>query len=137
MHTPAAAMANMKDKLLPPADRAQLETMYGQSIGPWLDAKLEAKAQEMLARFRDAWAQTWKDWAGENAMERAELLISREEVAEMLDVSLSTVKRMEVSGELPKPRKVGKSGKIVRHRLVDIEELANVRGPALVPRYPD
>ena len=47
----------------------------------------------------------------------------------MLGVSLSTIKRMEHTGELPEPIKFNE--RIVRHRLVDIEEVARTMRPIM------
>ena len=56
--------------------------------------------------------------------DREQWLVSREEAAELLNVSLSTLKRLE-GADLPEPIKFGE--RIVRHRLVDIEGLARTR----------
>jgi len=60
---------------------------------------------------------------------RDQLLVSRSEAAAMLGVSLSTIKRMEHTGELPEPIKFNE--RIVRHRLVDIEEVARTMRPIM------
>jgi len=119
-----AKVARLKAKLLPAADREEIETLYGKAVGPIIDAKLEARAQELLGEYRQAWQKTYSDFFGDMT-QREVLLVSREEAAALLNVSLSTIKRMEDSGELPEPRKFGERN--VRHRLVDIERIANVR----------
>ena len=49
-------MAKHRANLLPAADRAELEATYGKIIGLFIDAKLEAKADELIQRYHRAWA---------------------------------------------------------------------------------
>lgn len=114
-------LAAAKDKLLPLAERAELEALYGKVIGPIIDAKLEAKAQELVALHAESVRQVL-DHALADTIDRDTLLASRDEAAKLLGVSLSTIKRMEESGELPEPIKFGE--RTVRHRLIDIEAIA-------------
>ncbi len=113
-----------KADLLHPAERAALEAQLGEIVGPILDAKLEAKAVELVERYRLTQLAVLSSILGDTT-ERDRLLVSRDEAAEMLAVSLSTVKRMEESGELPEPIKFGE--RVVRHRLIDIEAIAKVQ----------
>jgi excisionase family DNA binding protein len=81
---------------------------------PALTALLDAKVEELAARYEKAWraaSATLKE------DERGSLK-TREEVAELLGCSISTVQRLEKSGELPKPRRYGH--RTVRHLLSDI-----------------
>jgi predicted DNA-binding transcriptional regulator AlpA len=110
-----------KADLLSPAERAAFEAQFGQLVGPIIDAKLDAKARELMASQADRWRQVLHDVAGPEP-EHAARLVSREQAAKLLDVSLSTVKRMEERGELPEPIKFNE--RVVRHRLVDIEKVA-------------
>ena len=116
--------AAAKAQLLSPSERAELEAMYGTVIGPIIDAKLEAKAQELLTRQSANIANTLRSILGDQS-DREALLVTRDQAAAMLGTSLSTIKRMEDSGELPEPIKFGE--RTVRHRLIDIEAIAKVR----------
>jgi predicted DNA-binding transcriptional regulator AlpA len=114
---------SLKAELLPPSERAKLEDLYGKVIGPIIDAKLEAKAQELLARQSKNLTQVLSELLGPD--DRDARLISRQSAAELLGVSLSTIKRMEASGELPEPIKFGEH--TVRHRLIDVEAIARTK----------
>ena len=113
-----------KADLLSPVERAELEAALGSLVGPIIDAKLEAKAVELVERYRLAHLATLKEILGDTTY-RDQLLVSREDAAVLLSVSLSTIKRMEESGELPEPQRIGE--RAVRHRLVDIEAIAKVK----------
>lgn len=118
-------IARAKVDLTPAAERVAIEARYGAIIGPLIDAKLEAKALELLEPYRAAHFETLRTLLGDTTADRDRFLVSREKVAELLDASLSTVKRMEADGHLPEPISVGERG--VRHRLVDIEAMARTR----------
>ena len=113
-----------KASLMSPAERATFEVQFGKIVGPLIDAKLEAKARELLERWGEQQQRLWSA-LGFTDKDRDKLLVSREEAANLLGVSLSTIKRMEDSGELPAPQRFGE--RIVRHRLVDIEAVAKVK----------
>lgn len=130
-YVPPETLAKHRANLLPAADRAELDAMFGKIIGPLIDAKLEAKARELVQRYQDAWSRAFVQINGDGMMPRDQLLCTREDAATMLCVSLSTIKRMEADGHLPEPIQVGERG--VRHRLVDIEVLARFRGAPKVP----
>lgn len=130
-YVPADTIAKHKADLMPPAERAAIIEQFGKAIEPWLDARLEAKARELVARYQDQMLATWEKIFGDGDIPRDELLCSREIAAKMLGVSLSTIKRMEEAGELPDPIKIGE--RAVRHRIVDIEKLAKFRGKERVP----
>ena len=116
----------IKDELLSPRDRADLEDSYGKVIAPIIADLLESKAVEMEERWRQAWLKTYKQFFGDSVdAGRDVLLVSREEAADLLGTSLSTVKRMEAAGELPEPIRFNE--RVVRHRLVDIEAMAKTR----------
>ena len=115
----------IKAELLSARDRATLEDSYGKVIAPIIAAMLEAKAVEMEERWRQGWLKTYKQFFGDSVdAGRDVLLVSREEAADLLGTSLSTVKRME-GNELPEPIRFNE--RVVRHRLVDIEALAKTR----------
>lgn len=120
----SARMTKAKADLLPHDARAELTAAFGEIVGPILDAKLEAKAVELIERYTQAQLAILNAILGDTT-DRDRFLVSRDEAAEMLGVSLSTIKRMEESGELPDPIKFGE--RVVRHRLIDIEALAKVR----------
>jgi excisionase family DNA binding protein len=122
-------LERLKAELLSPRERAALEDQYGKALGPLIDAKLEAKAQELLQRQAKSIRSIYHALVADMT-NRDQLLVSREEAAQLLNISLSTLKRMEERGELPKPQKFGE--RIVRHRLIDIEAIAKVR-LAVVP----
>lgn len=122
----AETIAKHKADLMPPAERTALIEQFGKAIEPWLDAKLEAKAHELVDRYQAKMLATWGKIFGDGEHPRDELICTREVAAKMLAVSLSTIKRMEEAGELPEPIKIGERG--VRHRIVDIEKLAKFRG---------
>ncbi|MEM1306966.1 MAG: hypothetical protein AAGG99_05525 [Pseudomonadota bacterium] len=113
-----------KAKLLTPSERAELERALGAVAGPLIDQKLEAKAVELIGRYEQSWSKLLATWNADTT-DRSQLLVSRDEVAQMLGVSLSTVKRMESTGELEEPIKFNE--RVVRHRLVAIERLARTR----------
>lgn len=120
------AIERTKPQLLSPAEREALLSQVGSIIEPLLDAKLEAKALELLERYGDRWLGTLSTILGDGEFPREELLCTREAAAKMLGVSLSTIKRMEAAGELPEPIKLGE--RRVAHRIVDIEKLAKFKG---------
>lgn len=115
----------VKAQLLPPSERAQLEAQLGKLVGPLIDAKLEAKAIEMLDRYQKAWMRTFQDFWRDVVEHGDALLVTREDAAKLLGVSLSTIKRMEKSGELPEPMSFGE--RTVRHKQSDIEAFAKTR----------
>ncbi len=120
-HPTDQRLADAKAQLLSPAERAIIEAQFGQLVGPIIDAKLDAKARELMASQEARWRQVLHDLVGDDP-EHAARLISREQAAELLGVSLSTVKRMEERGELPEPIRF--NDRVVRYRLVDIEKVA-------------
>ena len=122
-----AAIEKAVAKLLPAIDRDALEATWGRIIGPWLDAKLEAKAVEVVARSQESWRKALDCDIG---LPRDQLLCSREDAAKMLGVSLSTIQRME-GGELPEALTIGERNRM--HRLIDIEGLARIRGQRVLP----
>ena len=127
----AAALAKNKAALLPPADRAELEAIYGKVIGPLIDAKLEAKARELVHRYMDGWVAAFDRINGDGMMPRDRLLVSKEEACELLGISLSTFKRLENAGELPE--RVTLRERVILYPLVEIEKMAKFRGAAMVP----
>ena len=116
--------------MMPAHERDALVAAVGTLLAPWLDAKLEAKALELIERRQDQLVKVWGDIFGDGDLPREELLCTREDAAKMLGLSLSTIKRMEEAGELPEPIRIGERG--VRHRIIDIEKLARFRGSAMV-----
>ncbi len=125
-----ASIERTKMQLLSAAEREELLTQVGRVIEPLLDAKLEAKALELLERYGEHWLGMLATTFGDGEHPREELLCTREEAAKMLGISLSTIKRMEAAGELAEPIKLGE--RRVAHRVVDIEKIAGFNGKARV-----
>ena len=121
-----AAIEKAIAKLLPAIDRDALEAMWGKIIGPWLDAKLEAKAVELVARQQKAVLSAFDTDIG---LPRERLLCTREEAAKMLGVSHPSITRWEGS-ILPEALTLG--GRRM-HRLIDIEGLARISGQRVLP----
>lgn len=119
----------LKERLMPPSEREAFLSQYGQLVAPILEELLEAKAKELVARYAATLAGILDRTDG--TIPRDRLLCTREEAGEMLGVSLSTIKRMEQSGELPEPVRFGE--RQVRHRLVDVERIACHQGSQIVP----
>jgi excisionase family DNA binding protein len=79
-----------------------------------LTALLDARVEELAARYEEAWRAAFATLKeDENGV-----LKTREEAAELLGCSISTIQRLEKSGELPKPRRYGH--RTVRHLLSDL-----------------
>ena len=113
---------NLREKLLPAQDREELVRLHGELILPALTALLDEKVEELAARYEKAWRAAFATLKEDESSE----LKTREEVAELLSCSVSTVQRLEKSGELPKPRRYGH--RTVRHRLGDIRAFAQGLG---------
>ncbi len=109
---------HLREKLLPAGDRDELVRLHGELILPALSKLLDAKVEELGARYERAWrgyfAALKEDDSGK--------LITREEAAERLSCSVSTIQRLEKSGELPEPKRYGH--RTVRHKLSDIRAFA-------------
>ena len=91
--------------------RQELVRLHGELILPTLEKLLNAKIEELACRYEEAWASFLAPLR-EDAGVR---LVSREKVAELLGCSVSTIQRMEKSGELPEPERYGH--RTVRHEL--------------------
>ena len=110
----------LRRRLMPPQEQEAFLRTYGEAVRPMLEAILDAK----VAELGDRYAKTWLAF-GEHLKEtdRGAVLVSRDEAAEMLGVSLSSIQRLEKRGELPKPQRFG--ARTVRHQLEDILAFAN------------
>ena len=86
--------AELRDRLMSPAEQEAFLRTYGQAAKPMLEATLDAKIEELVTRYREAWSSAFAPLR-EDAGVR---LVSREEVAEILGCSVSTIQRMEKSG---------------------------------------
>lgn len=113
---------NLREKLLPENDRGELVRQYGELIRPMLTALLDAKVEELAVRYEKAWRAAFATLKEDESG----TLKTREEVAELLGCSVSTIQRLEQSGELPKPRRYGH--RTVRHLLSDIRAFAQGLG---------
>jgi excisionase family DNA binding protein len=109
---------NLREKLLPAEDREELVRLHGELILPALTALLDAKVEELAERYEKAWRSTFAALKEDDST----VLISREQAAELLGCSISTIQRLEKSGELPEPRRYGH--RTVRHRVGDIRDFA-------------
>jgi hypothetical protein len=94
-------MRTLPNKLVSPTQRADIVRTYGAVIGPILEAKLEAKAAELVERYRLAWISAFDHLA--NASEREKLLVSRDEGSDLLACSLARAKGMAADGLWPTP----------------------------------
>ena len=110
--------AHVREKLLPDDEREALIRPYGEAIRPILGKLLDAKAEELAQRYEASWSRWLADLNAHVARENGQILVTRDKAAEMLGVSLSSIKRLEERGELPKPQRFGE--RTVRHRLNDI-----------------
>jgi len=117
----------VKGKLLPDNERQELIRQYGEAIRPILEKLLDAKAEELSQRYEGSWEKWLAEWKAEAVRENDQVLVTRDDAAQMLGISLPSVKRLEERGELPKPRRFGKRN--VRHKLSDI--LAFAKGTGL------
>jgi predicted DNA-binding transcriptional regulator AlpA len=108
----------VRERLLPEREREEMVRQYGEMIRPMLEELLDAKAEELAARYEGAWDKWFANLNASVVRENEDLLVTRDKAAKMLGISLSSIKRLEERGELPKPRKFGE--RTVRHRLTDI-----------------
>ena len=116
----------IRDKLLPDSEREELIRQYGEAVRPILERLLDEKAEKQAQRYEDAWERWLSDLSAEAARENDQVLVTRNAAAKMLGISLSSIKRLEERGELPKPKKFGE--RTVRHKLADILAFAKVAG---------
>jgi predicted DNA-binding transcriptional regulator AlpA len=107
-----------REQLLPERERDKLIQQYGEVIRPMLDSLLDAKAEVLATQYESAWRRWFADCKASVVREDGEVLVTRDKAAEKLGISLSSIKRLEERGELPKPQKFGR--RTVRHRLNDI-----------------
>ena len=83
---------------------------------------LDAKVEELTIRYEKAWRETFAALKEDDGAR----IISREQVAELLGCSISTIQRLEKSGELPEPLRYGH--RTVRHELSTIRDFAKKLG---------
>jgi predicted DNA-binding transcriptional regulator AlpA len=114
--------ANLREKLLPAADREELARLHGELILPVLERLLDAKVEELAIRYEKAWRSAFATLKEDDGAK----LISREQVAELLGCSIQTIQRLEKSGELPEPLRYGH--RTVRHELSTIRAFAESLG---------
>src|SRR5262245_43888375 len=117
--------ANLREKLFPAVEREKLVRLYGELVLPALEKLLDAKVEELGARYEKSWHAFGK-YLRDASAEPGAILVSREEAAEMLGVSLSSIQRLEERGELPQPKRFGK--RTVRHRIDDVFAFARSNG---------
>lgn len=111
--------AAIRDKLMPLREQEAFLRTYGEAAKPMLEAVLDARVDALAARYKKAWGKFLKLPPNSIVIDPiGPLLVTREEAAKMLNISLSTIKRMEASGELPEPQRFGE--RAVRHKLDDI-----------------
>ena len=109
---------HVREKLLPDAERDELIRTYGEAIIPILSKLIDAKAEEQAQRYEAGWTKWLNAFSDDVTRENDQLLVTRAKAATMLGVSLSSIKRLEERGELPKPQRFGQ--RTVRHQLRDI-----------------
>jgi predicted DNA-binding transcriptional regulator AlpA len=114
---------HLREKLLPSDERDELVRLHGELILPLLTKLLDAKVEELAAQYDKGWRSYFDALKEED---RGALLVSREEAAEMLGISLSSIQRLEKRGELPQPKRFGM--RTVRHGLADILTFARNKG---------
>ncbi len=110
-----------KTALLSPAERSAFLFQLGKAIEPWLDAKLEAKARELIETRQIDRLAAWADIIGSTGTSRNDFLCSREGAAQMLGITLDALTSLETDGTLPRPIKIQRRP---AHRVVDIERIA-------------
>jgi predicted DNA-binding transcriptional regulator AlpA len=113
---------NLRDKLLPAEEREELVRLYGELILPTLEKLLDAKIEALASRYEEAWARAFAPLKEADGIR----LVTREEAAEMLGVSLSSIQGLEKRGDLPEPERFG--SRTVRHKLDDIIAFARGNG---------
>ena len=113
----------IRRRLMSPDEQAAFLRTYGEAVRPVLEAALDARVEELASRYEKTWRAM-----GEYLQDKdsSALLVSREEAAEMLGISLSSIQRLEKRGELPQPKRFGL--RTVRHRLDDILAFAKSNG---------
>ena len=109
---------HLREKLLPASDRDELVRLHGELILPALTKLLDDKVEELGARYERA----LHGYFGALKEDDSANLITRDQSAELLGCSISTIQRLEKSGELPEPKRYGH--RTVRHRLGDIRAFA-------------
>jgi predicted DNA-binding transcriptional regulator AlpA len=114
----------LREKLFPAGDRDELVRLHGELILPALTELLDAKVEKLAAQYEKAWKAAFATLKEDDSA----VLIPREQVAELLGCSISTVQRLEKSGKLPKPQRYGH--RTVRHRLGDIRAFAQTLAKA-------
>jgi excisionase family DNA binding protein len=113
---------HLREQLLPAADREELVRLHGELVLPALTQLLDAKVEELATRYERAWQRHFASLKEDDSA----VLVSREEAAERLSCSISTIQRLEKSGELPAPERYGH--RTVRHRLSAVRAFAESRG---------
>jgi excisionase family DNA binding protein len=116
----------IRRKLMTPAEQEDFLRAYGEAARPVLEAVLDAKVEELAARYEKGWRGIFEHMRNEH---EGVPMVPRKKAAEMLGVSLSTIQRLEERGELPQPEHFG--ARTVRHRLEDIMSFARGKGIAV------
>jgi predicted DNA-binding transcriptional regulator AlpA len=116
----------LRRKLMPPDEQEALLRQYGEVVRSVLETTLDAKVEELADRYQKSWGGFFEYFRNDDV-----ILVSREQAAEMLGVSLSSIQRLEKRGELPKPQRYGT--RIVRHQLKDIVAFARGKGLPIRP----
>jgi|SRR5689334_21018211 predicted DNA-binding transcriptional regulator AlpA len=117
----------LRRKLMSPAEQEAFLRTYGEAARPMLEAALDARVEELAARYEKSWRGFFEYIRGDDDA----VLVTRDQAAKMLNVSVASIQRLEQRGELPKPRHFG--SRTVRHQLKDVVAFARGKGLPIRP----
>jgi excisionase family DNA binding protein len=111
--------------LLTAAQAAAIARDYGQPVADMLTANVKAMQADHYAKMA-AIIQAGLEATAPDEPPRGPILLSHGEVAELLDISVATVKRLVQDGRLPKPVQI--SAHRIGHRWTDVRDFARSTG---------
>jgi hypothetical protein len=117
----------LRRRLMPPAEQEAFLRTYGEIVRPILEAVLNARVEELAARHEESWRGFFEYLTQDADV----ILVSREQAAKMLSVSVASIQRLEKRGELPEPQRFNQ--RTDRHQLKDILEFARGKGMQINP----
>jgi predicted DNA-binding transcriptional regulator AlpA len=117
----------MRCKVMSPAEQEAFLRTYGEAVRPMLEAALDERVEELAAQYEKSWRGFFQYLRADDQA----VLVSREQAAKMLNVSVASIQRLEKRGELPKPQRF--NGRTVRHQLKDILAFAEGKGMRINP----